>query len=177
MATEFSVQNEPFPNLYWATCSWNMGAALFPLIFVPLTENTGRMPGYFVSHADSKHAFSLTDCMHRGRISSLKFFFSRQRLPRTSQLLLSRDLLEVEPHRCLSTLLADLSVMCGKVTKREVYQCHCLALPVWLGLLLVPSLDPPFKQSISRTLGVGTSVFTWLNDNAYRLLTGSITSR
>lgn len=25
-----------------------MGAALFPLLFVPLTENTGRMPGYFV---------------------------------------------------------------------------------------------------------------------------------
>jgi len=48
MATRFSVQNEPFPNLYWATCSWNIGAALFPLLFVPLTENTGRMPGYFV---------------------------------------------------------------------------------------------------------------------------------
>ena len=27
-----------------------MGAALFPLLFVPLTENTGRMPGYFVSY-------------------------------------------------------------------------------------------------------------------------------
>ncbi|CAN9181520.1 unnamed protein product [Alternaria alternata] len=50
MATRFSVQNEPFPNLYWATCSWNMGAALFPLLFVPLTENTGRMPGYFVAY-------------------------------------------------------------------------------------------------------------------------------
>lgn len=48
MATEFDVQNSPFPNLYWATTSWNMGAALWPLIFVPLTENTGRMPGYFV---------------------------------------------------------------------------------------------------------------------------------
>ncbi|OAL03242.1 MFS multidrug transporter-like protein [Phaeosphaeriaceae sp. SRC1lsM3a] len=50
MASRFNVQNEPFPNLYWATCSWNMGAALFPLIFVPLTENTGRMPGYFVAY-------------------------------------------------------------------------------------------------------------------------------
>jgi hypothetical protein len=49
MASRFNVQNEPFPNLYWATCSWNIGAALFPLLFVPLTENTGRMPGYFVS--------------------------------------------------------------------------------------------------------------------------------
>ncbi|CBX90635.1 hypothetical protein IAQ61_002126 [Plenodomus lingam] len=50
MADRFSVQNEPFPNLYWATCSWNVGAALFPLVFVPLTENTGRMPGYFIAY-------------------------------------------------------------------------------------------------------------------------------
>ncbi|CAO2652734.1 Nn.00g021450.m01.CDS01 [Neocucurbitaria sp. VM-36] len=50
MASRFAVQNEPFPNLYWATCSWNVGAALFPLVFVPLTENTGRMPGYFVAY-------------------------------------------------------------------------------------------------------------------------------
>ncbi|KAF2684311.1 MFS multidrug transporter-like protein [Lentithecium fluviatile CBS 122367] len=50
MAERFHVQNEPFPNLYWATCSWNVGAALFPLVFVPLTENTGRMPGYFVAY-------------------------------------------------------------------------------------------------------------------------------
>ncbi|KAK5192781.1 hypothetical protein LTR99_010342 [Exophiala xenobiotica] len=46
----FNVQDEPFPNLYWATTSWNMGAALFPLLFVPLTEHSGRMPGYFVSY-------------------------------------------------------------------------------------------------------------------------------
>lgn len=50
MATRFNVQNEPFPNLYWVTCSWNVSAALFPLVFVPLTENTGRMPDYFVGH-------------------------------------------------------------------------------------------------------------------------------
>ena len=41
----FNVQNRPFSNLYWATTSWNMGAALFPLLFVPLTEHSGRMPG------------------------------------------------------------------------------------------------------------------------------------
>lgn len=52
MAPLWNVQNDPFPNLYWATASWNVGAALFPLLFVPLTENTGRMPGYFVR---SKH--------------------------------------------------------------------------------------------------------------------------
>ncbi|CAI7586491.1 unnamed protein product [Penicillium pancosmium] len=50
MEKEFNVQNSPFPNLYWATTSWNMGAAFWPLIFVPLTESSGRMPGYFVAY-------------------------------------------------------------------------------------------------------------------------------
>ena len=27
-----------------------MGAALFPLLFVPLTEHAGRMPGYFIGY-------------------------------------------------------------------------------------------------------------------------------
>lgn len=46
MAAEFHVANSNFPNLYWATTSWNVGAALCPLLFVSLTENTRRMPGY-----------------------------------------------------------------------------------------------------------------------------------
>lgn len=50
MSSLWHVQNDPFPNLTWATVSWNMGAALFPLLFVPLTENLGRMPGYFASY-------------------------------------------------------------------------------------------------------------------------------
>ncbi|EAW12204.1 putative MFS multidrug transporter [Aspergillus clavatus NRRL 1] len=50
MAERFHVQNSPFPNLFWATTSWNMGAAFWPLIFVPLTESSGRMPGYFVAY-------------------------------------------------------------------------------------------------------------------------------
>ncbi|PLB38859.1 putative MFS multidrug transporter [Aspergillus candidus] len=50
MAQRFHVQNVPFPNLAWATASWNMGAAFWPLIFVPLTESSGRMPGYFVAY-------------------------------------------------------------------------------------------------------------------------------
>ncbi|OJJ32505.1 hypothetical protein ASPWEDRAFT_54102 [Aspergillus wentii DTO 134E9] len=50
MEERFHVQNEPFPNLAWATTSWNMGAAFWPLIFVPLTESSGRMPGYFVAY-------------------------------------------------------------------------------------------------------------------------------
>jgi hypothetical protein len=48
MEDEFGVSQENFPTLYWATTSWNIGAAFWPLIFVPMTENSGRMPGYFV---------------------------------------------------------------------------------------------------------------------------------
>ena len=46
----FHVQNLPFPHLTWATTSWNMGAAFWPLLFVPLTESSGRMPGYFIAY-------------------------------------------------------------------------------------------------------------------------------
>ncbi|KAF3770833.1 putative MFS multidrug transporter [Cryphonectria parasitica EP155] len=47
ISSQFAVLNSPFDNTIWATVSWNMGAALWPLIFVPLTESKGRMPGYF----------------------------------------------------------------------------------------------------------------------------------
>lgn len=50
LSQRFNVQNTPFPNLYWATTSWNMGAAIWPLLFVPLTETAGRMPGYFAAY-------------------------------------------------------------------------------------------------------------------------------
>ncbi|CAL3966404.1 unnamed protein product [Diplocarpon coronariae] len=47
MSRLFNVSNDGFPYLTFATTSWNMGAALFPLLFVPLTETSGRIPGYF----------------------------------------------------------------------------------------------------------------------------------
>ncbi|TID15304.1 MFS general substrate transporter [Venturia nashicola] len=50
MERQFHVSQSSFPTLYWATASWNLGAALFPLFFVPLTESMGRMTGYFVSY-------------------------------------------------------------------------------------------------------------------------------
>ncbi|KAK4502361.1 hypothetical protein PRZ48_005786 [Zasmidium cellare] len=50
MMDEWNVDNQSFPFLSFAVVTWNMGAAVFPLVFVPLTENTGRMPGYFVSY-------------------------------------------------------------------------------------------------------------------------------
>ncbi|KAF2162836.1 hypothetical protein M409DRAFT_68829 [Zasmidium cellare ATCC 36951] len=49
MMDEWNVDNQSFPFLSFALVTWNMGAAIFPLVFVPLTETTGRMPGYFVS--------------------------------------------------------------------------------------------------------------------------------
>lgn len=45
MSREFGISQRNFPILFWATTSWNLGAALWPLLFVPLTETTGRMPG------------------------------------------------------------------------------------------------------------------------------------
>ncbi|KAF1810758.1 MFS general substrate transporter [Eremomyces bilateralis CBS 781.70] len=50
MESKFHIQNQPFPNLYWATCTWNIGASVLPLLFVPLTEHSGRMPGYFIAY-------------------------------------------------------------------------------------------------------------------------------
>ncbi|CAD6446370.1 0c9095f5-8294-4019-bb6a-832460ceb797-CDS [Sclerotinia trifoliorum] len=47
MSALFHISNSGFPYLFFATTSWNMGAALAPLLFVPLTETSGRMPGYF----------------------------------------------------------------------------------------------------------------------------------
>lgn len=49
IATQFNIMNKPFDNTIWATVSWNMGAAIWPLIFVPLTESKGRMPGYVLT--------------------------------------------------------------------------------------------------------------------------------
>ncbi|TGO45286.1 hypothetical protein BCON_0405g00050 [Botryotinia convoluta] len=47
MSALFNVSNSGFPYLFFATTSWNIGAAIVPLLFVPLTETSGRMPGYF----------------------------------------------------------------------------------------------------------------------------------
>lgn len=60
MSNEWHVDETNFPYLSFALVSWNMGAAVFPLLFVPLTENTGRMPGYFVrTRRPSNHIYTL----------------------------------------------------------------------------------------------------------------------
>ena len=50
----FDVQNAPLPNLTCATTSWNVGAALFPLVFVPLTKVSLEEPQAFVSRLRSE---------------------------------------------------------------------------------------------------------------------------
>ncbi|QDS74989.1 hypothetical protein FKW77_005424 [Venturia effusa] len=50
MSKDFKISQSSFPNLYWATTSWNLGSALCPLFVVPLTESMGRMFGYFSSY-------------------------------------------------------------------------------------------------------------------------------
>lgn len=50
MAREWHIDETQFPYLAFALVSWNMGAAIAPVVFVPLTENIGRIPGYFVGH-------------------------------------------------------------------------------------------------------------------------------
>lgn len=48
MESAWNISQDNFPYLGFALVTWNLGAAFFPLVFVPLTESTGRMPGYFV---------------------------------------------------------------------------------------------------------------------------------
>lgn len=49
MADIWNVNEDRFPFITFGLVTWNMGAAFFPLVFVPMTETVGRMPGYFVS--------------------------------------------------------------------------------------------------------------------------------
>ncbi|CAK1364949.1 unnamed protein product [Cercospora beticola] len=50
MSEAWHIDQSGFPYLSFALTTWNIGAAFFPLLFVPLTESTGRMPGYFAAY-------------------------------------------------------------------------------------------------------------------------------
>lgn len=50
MSNIWRIDQKTFPFLSFALITWNMGAAFFPLVFVPLTESTGRMPGDFAAY-------------------------------------------------------------------------------------------------------------------------------
>ncbi|KAE8385306.1 major facilitator superfamily domain-containing protein [Aspergillus alliaceus] len=44
ISEEFGISDGPFPNSYWITTSWGVGAAIFPLILFPLIEDWGVRP-------------------------------------------------------------------------------------------------------------------------------------
>lgn len=47
----FGISDDSFPNSYWPVTSWNVGAATFPLIGLPLMESLGVRYGYLLSYA------------------------------------------------------------------------------------------------------------------------------
>lgn len=46
---EFGISDASFPNSYWMVSAWNLGAALFPLVILPLLEDFSVRIGYLVS--------------------------------------------------------------------------------------------------------------------------------
>lgn len=44
----FGVSDEHFPNSFWPVTSWTFGAALAPMIALPIMEERGMRPGYIV---------------------------------------------------------------------------------------------------------------------------------
>lgn len=44
ISTEFGISDQPFPNTYWMTTSWGLGAAIVPLVLLPLIEDWGARP-------------------------------------------------------------------------------------------------------------------------------------
>ena len=46
----FGLDDEKFPDSYWMITTWNLGAALAPLVGLPLMEDAGVRPGYLVSY-------------------------------------------------------------------------------------------------------------------------------
>jgi MFS family permease len=44
----FGVSDKNFPNSYWPVTAWNGGAALAPMIVLPIMERYGIRTGYFI---------------------------------------------------------------------------------------------------------------------------------
>ena len=51
IAEHFCVSDEGFTNSFWPATTWNTGAALGPVIGLPLLENFGVRNGYLVNTA------------------------------------------------------------------------------------------------------------------------------
>ena len=50
IAEEFHVSDAGFPNSFWPITVWNTGAALGPMVGLPLLENFGSRNGYLLSY-------------------------------------------------------------------------------------------------------------------------------
>lgn len=46
----FNISDEGFPNSVWPVTVWNMGAALAPMVVLPIMENHGTRPGYLLTY-------------------------------------------------------------------------------------------------------------------------------
>jgi MFS family permease len=47
----FGVSDAHFPNSFWPVASWTVGAAIVPMVILPLMEKHGVRPGYVLSYA------------------------------------------------------------------------------------------------------------------------------
>lgn len=51
IADDFHVSHNEFPNDYWPVGAWAIGAALGPMIGIPVLENFGFRYGYLVGRS------------------------------------------------------------------------------------------------------------------------------
>ena len=46
----FGVSDDYFPNSFWPVTSWAVGAALAPMVVLPIIEDFGTRTGYLVDY-------------------------------------------------------------------------------------------------------------------------------
>ena len=81
----FGISDENFPNSFWPVTSWAVGAALTPMVILPVLEDYGMRVGYLVMDNPTQPPKST-------RIGNADSKERRQRMP-CSSFLSSRKLL------------------------------------------------------------------------------------
>lgn len=56
IAEKFHVSDHHFPHSFWPVTVWNTGAAIGPMVGLPLLENFGIRTGYLVHGHQTSHA-------------------------------------------------------------------------------------------------------------------------
>lgn len=46
----FHISDSTFPNSVWPVTAWNTGAALAPMVVLPIMEDSGTRPGYLITY-------------------------------------------------------------------------------------------------------------------------------